>query len=250
MKHPSLYMVLQFPDRAENLRQYSGYEVHLEHWQPLSDSFMRRFQEVYERGNSAVLLVHGPQGSGKTLFGLRLAEDYERQMKSESSEPQSDNLWHVLVGGEQRDSERIREASARAVVRRVLPKRGWLESERKFASEDQKLAVRVFLFDDALKDTFLSEWAELPIADWLKLKVDDKAHVLLDTIAERIVEAARGDFQRSIFVMLFNDAERLDALHRAIERVHRGLSVRLELPLHKRRARSASSGSTRIGSTP
>ncbi len=231
MRNPSLYVVLRFPDRAENLRQYSGYEVHLDHWQPLSNLFMRRFQEVYERGNSAVLLVHGPQGSGKTLFGQRLEADYKQQSQSESATPRPNNLGHVLVGGDQPDATKIREATARATVRKVSPTSGWFEAERSFAANDDKMAVRVFLFDDALKDGFLSQWAGLTAAEWLKLKVEDKTNMLLDTVAERIVEVARGDFQRSIFVMLSNDAERLDALHTAIERVHAGLSERRELPL-------------------
>ena len=91
-----LYRRLHFPVRAENLGQFSTYQVRLDHWRPLALPFEDAFTGVYERGSSAVLLIHGAQGSGKTLFCDRLQRDFERATQGEL-EPRADNLWHALV---------------------------------------------------------------------------------------------------------------------------------------------------------
>jgi hypothetical protein len=53
----------------------------------------------------------------------------------------------------------------------------------------------------------------------------------LASVAERIVEDCRGDFVRSIFLLLSNDAARMAALKERIDDSHRGLATTLELPL-------------------
>lgn len=68
-----LYEVLLFPMRAENLGEFSAYDVDLDHWKGLSSIFQQTFQNVYERGVSAILLVYGAQGTGKTLFSQRVS---------------------------------------------------------------------------------------------------------------------------------------------------------------------------------
>jgi Cdc6-like AAA superfamily ATPase len=92
----TLYELLLFPDRAENLGQFAAYEVDLEHWKSLSAVFRTIFRTVYERGSSAVLLVHGAQGTGKTLFSRRLVQDFDATTKG-ANEPDRTNLWHTLV---------------------------------------------------------------------------------------------------------------------------------------------------------
>lgn len=49
--------LLLFPERAENLGQFSAYDVDLGHWKSLSAVFRDTFRSVYERGSSAILLV-------------------------------------------------------------------------------------------------------------------------------------------------------------------------------------------------
>ncbi|KYF85724.1 hypothetical protein BE20_29350 [Sorangium cellulosum] len=73
-----LYGELEFPPRAEYLDQYKNYQVDIAHWQRLAGQFQKAFRQVYARRSAAVLLVHGPQGSGKSMFSARLAQDHER----------------------------------------------------------------------------------------------------------------------------------------------------------------------------
>lgn len=74
----TLYDFLLFPKRAENLGQHAAYDVDLAHWKALSGAFRTVFRTVHDRGSSSVLLVHGVQGTGKTLFSIRLKEDFEK----------------------------------------------------------------------------------------------------------------------------------------------------------------------------
>src|SRR5690348_13317382 len=94
--------LLLFPDRAESLEQYGSYEVDIGHWTQLSAVFQATFRAVFERQSSAVLLVHGSQGTGKTLFARRLDDDFRRSRDAVAQGPvhgDSQNLWHTLVGG-------------------------------------------------------------------------------------------------------------------------------------------------------
>jgi len=55
-------------------------------------------------------------------------------------------------------------------------------------------------------------------------------HIALASVAERLVEDCRGDFVRSIFLLLSNDAARMAALKKHIDESHVGLATVLELP--------------------
>jgi hypothetical protein len=119
-----LYELLLFPDRAENLGQFTAYDVDLGHWRQLSAVFRRAFRTVYERGTSAILLVHGAQGTGKTLFSLRLEQDFGAAAAAVSRgglEPTSDNLWHSLVG----EAASTTGRPARMTARRASERRAW-----------------------------------------------------------------------------------------------------------------------------
>jgi hypothetical protein len=221
--------LLLFPDRAENLGQFATYDVDLEHWKGLSSAFRHTFRTVYERGSSAVLLVHGAQGTGKTLFSRRLTQDFERASQG-SFEPDKKNLWHTLVGEDPATRQTIEMATRQSVLRRVEPRSGWLEELRSFATSN-KQQVRILVIDDAHKDVFLREWAGLSQADYLGFKERKAEHVALTSVAERLVEDCRGDFLRTIFLLLSNDAERMTQLKDEIDKSHKGLGRVLELPL-------------------
>lgn len=220
--------LLLFPDRAENLGQFSSYDVDLEHWTGLSAVFSETFQKVYERGSSAVLLVHGAQGTGKTLFSRRLVDDFERS--GQGAVPDPKNLWHTLVGGSPPTQATIEKATSGSALRRVEPGSGWLAAQREFARNDRG-RVRIFVIDDAHKDVFMREWAGLSQAEYLGFKERKAEDVTLGSVAEKLVEDCRGDFLRSIFLLLSNDAERMQALKASIDRSHVGLARVLELPL-------------------
>ncbi|MGC4118132.1 MAG: hypothetical protein QM765_26995 [Myxococcales bacterium] len=221
--------LLLFPDRAEFLKQFDQYRVRLDHWKNLSAVFSSAFKQVHERHGAAILLVHGAQGTGKTLFGLQLEKGFEQARKGEV-EPAEDNLWHVLVGEKSRGSEVIRQATDHASLRMVKPEAGWLETERQFAKVDRQ-GVRIFVVDDVHKDVFLSAWAGLSQADYLRLKADKKESVAISTVAQQLVQDCRGDFQRSLFLLLSNKPDMMRELKRELDESHRGLATLIELPL-------------------
>lgn len=221
--------LILFPDRAENLGQFSTYEVDLAHWKSLSAVFQQTFQAVYERGSSAVLLVHGAQGTGKTLFSRRLEQDYKKTIEGAMS-PEAKNLWHTLVGEDPPTRQTIETATLNSVLRRIEPVSGWLSEERVFAKLDSH-RVRIFVIDDVHKDVFLREWASLSQNDYLGFKVRKEDMVVLGSVAEQLVEDCRGVFQRSIFLLLSNDATRIQSLKAHVDQSHVGLARILDLPL-------------------
>jgi hypothetical protein len=221
--------LLLFPDRAENLGQYSTYDVDLAHWKTLSALFRDKFRSVYERGSSAVLMVHGAQGTGKTLFSRRLADDFEKAAKG-AIDPDRKNLWHTLVGEDPMARATIEAATRESVLRRVSPSSEWLATQRTFVKDDTH-RVRIFVLDDAHKDVFMREWAGLSQADYLGFKERKADHIALASVAERLVEDCRGDFVRSIFLLLSNDSARMAALKNHMDESHVGLATVLELPL-------------------
>ena len=227
----SLYeVVLLFPEKAENLGQFSAYDVDLQHWKKLSSAFQQTFRTVYERGSSAVLLVHGAQGTGKTLFSMRLEQDFHAASRG-ALEPGGNNLWHHLVGEDPPTRATIERATQASHLQRVEPTGGWLSSQRNFAKVDKQSRVRIFVIDDATRAVFLHEWAGLSYAEYLDLKARGHDAVALTSVAERLVEDCRGDFKRSIFLLLSNNAERMKQLKLYIDQSHRGLASELELPL-------------------
>ncbi|MEE9382495.1 MAG: hypothetical protein V3V08_03680 [Nannocystaceae bacterium] len=229
----SLYQqLLLFPERAEYLEQarYERYLVHLEHWQALSTEFRLGFEAVYERRSARILLVHGGQGTGKTLFARRVAEDFIRVKEGRPCAEVQQNLWLRLAGSKPVDREVGEKAAQTTALRRIHARSGWLEEERKFAKNDTT-DMRVFLVDDVHKDGFLREWAGLSAGEYMRLKAEGHLDAILESVAQKLVEDCRGDFQRALFVLLSNDAGLLDNLHEQLERWHSGLAHRVELPL-------------------
>lgn len=229
---PVYQQLLLFPERAEYLAQpqYQAYRIRLDHWRELSSEFRRAFQAVYERRSGSVLLVHGPQGTGKTLFTRELEEGFRASSKTPLTTPNPRNLWHVLSGGDPIDFDKVREVTPRTVVRRVAGETDWLKKESAFASSDAH-SMRVFIFDDVHKDVFLRELAELTQGDYLRLKADGKADVAFESVAQRIVENIRASFARSLFVFLSNNRPFLEQLHGYLEQSHAGLARVIGLPL-------------------
>ncbi|NVB39416.1 hypothetical protein G6O69_16360 [Pseudenhygromyxa sp. WMMC2535] len=221
---PLYQQVLLFPDRAENLGRFSAYKVRFEHWHPLSDPFKACFREVYERGSAAILLIHGEQGAGKTLFARRLQADFDRCFNAEHGTP-SDNLWHALVG-EPGNPGVVQTATNSTTVQTINAQNGWLDAlvERYERPEHR---ARVFIADDVHKAGFLRSWAGLNQEAFLRTGKE----AALPAIAERMVELCRNQLRQSLFVFFSVDAELMLGLHEAIEKTHRGLSRTIELPL-------------------
>lgn len=227
---PMYEQLLLFPERAEFLadRRFEAYKVSLGHWARLAETFRDAFQTIHSRGSARVLLVHGGQGHGKSLFVRTLFNDFNASKASRQADDK--NLWHVLAGGSPIAAETVRHAVQTTVLRRVEPRTGWLEEERAFAQKDDH-EVRVYLFDDAQKDAFVREWAGLTQGEYTRLKADGKQAVAIASVAERIVEDCRGDFRRGLLVLFSNDRGHLDELQTQLDRSHVGLAQRVELPL-------------------
>lgn len=229
-QQPAVYgQLLLFPERAEYLGQFEGYRVRLEHWRELSTQFRTAFEGVFERRSAAVLLVHGAQGTGKTLFARKLEADFQKASRSVASADQ-ENLWHVLSGGDPIDLQKVSAVTPKTAFRRVAAEPEWLTKEGSFAKEDTH-SMRVFVLDDFHKDVFQRELASLSQGEYLRLKAEGKAGVAIDSVAARIVEELRDRFSRSLFVLLSNDASFLQQLEERLELSHAGLARRIDLPL-------------------
>lgn len=229
--HAAMYeQLLLFPERAENLAdsRFGSYRVSLDHWRSLASTFRDAFEAVHRRGSARVLLVHGGQGHGKSLFVQTLAKDFDKSRQAIAVD--LGNLWHALAGGTPPDIQTIQKATSDTSLRRVDPRTGWLDKERDFSCGD-KHEIRILLFDDAHKDPFVREWAGLTQPDYARLKAENRRDGAIGSVAERLVEDCRGDFARSVFVLLSNDAKFLDELDIQIARSHNGLALRVNLPL-------------------
>ncbi len=227
---PMYEQLLLFPERAEYLSEgrFDSYRVSLDHWRALAGTFRKAFETVYERSSARVLLVHGGQGHGKSLFVRTLEKDFEASANSSTAD--ANNLWHVLAGGAPLDIEKVRRARDTTALRRVEPRSEWLKKEREFATGNTQ-AMRIFLLDDAQKDPFVREWAGLTQGEYARLKAEGHRSTALESVAEQIVEDCRGDFRRALFVLLSNDPTYLDDLKKQLDRSHEGLAERIELPL-------------------
>jgi hypothetical protein len=226
-----LYRRLRFPTRAENLKQFSTYQVTLDHWKALSEPIRDRFEGIYERGDSSVILLHGQQGSGKTLFCDRLADDFHVASQG-AYKPDSNNLWHNLVGGEPPSRDTILGATNHTVLRRIQPDPGWLVKEKDFATTDKRFKVRLFIIDDVQLDFFLCEFAQFDLATF-RAHPDRHALELAITrsLGQNLVRLCRNEFQRSLFILVSNRADLFQGIHEEIERSHAGLAILQELPL-------------------
>ena len=74
-------------------------------------------------------------------------------------------------------------------------------------------------------------WADLTQGDYARLRADGKRRSALESVAQRLVEDCRGDFSRSLFLLLSNDREYLDQLKEELDRSHLGLAQPVGLPL-------------------
>jgi hypothetical protein len=227
-----LYDELEFPQRAEYLDQYKNYQVDIAHWKPLAEQFQKAFRRVHARRSAAVLLVHGPQGSGKSMFCNRLEQDYKRSREGAFAPDLRNNLWHVLVTTDQRNDEAtIRDATMETTLTLVDDgKAEWLKELKAVAKADKSSRVRVFLCDDAHKDSKVRPWTDLAAKEFYEAK-QAGPDALLAHVAERINEGCRGEFQRSLFVMLSNDKRWVDSLRSKLDVWYKELATDLTLPV-------------------
>src|SRR5262245_61974584 len=96
------YLRIRFPNRAENLPEFGGYKVFLDLWNPLATELRACYEDLVVRNDTKCLAVFGPQGSGKTMFARKLADDF-KEAKADANrgpvQPDKNNLWHKMTGG-------------------------------------------------------------------------------------------------------------------------------------------------------
>jgi adenylate kinase family enzyme len=224
-----LYAHLKYPERAEVLgeEEYRFYRVSLAHWRPLVMPFRTAFQAVYTRGMAKVLLLHGLQGAGKTLYCSKLQQDFEQTQKDSSHLDTDNNLWHQLAAGLNPSREELKEVTSLTRIRKPIATEGWLDELRKQVKSDAHLQCTVVILDDAHSEEFLCEWAKLEY----KGRTEDEIIGLIHAAGTHLVAECRSDFRRCLFLFLSNRKDELNRLHNVIEKNHQRLSVSLDLPI-------------------
>ncbi len=216
---------LRYPERAESLEGFGNeYEVHLDHWSQLSAAFRDAYQTVYVRGTSRMLIVCGPQGSGKSLFCQCLLKHHAQTLRGLSQAPgevipdREKNLWHLLVVDREEDQKQtILLTTPVTVVKTVSLGQGWLEELRRWGREDQS-RVRIVLIDNFQRERFLSELAGISLEAYSLRRDSGEESGMLSLVAQSIDTIARGDLQRTLFLCLSNDQPLMEQLVEAVRR--------------------------------
>lgn len=230
----TFYDELEFPQRAEYLNEYNNYKVEISHWKNLCIQVGKQFRTVFQTRSAAVILLHGPMGSGKSLFCKRLFEDFQRTKGDSSKEiaPQykpdlSSNLWHAMIASAEPSEEQIREVTRSSRVLQVSA--GELGKLRDTGVESE-IRVRVVLLDDAHKDSIVRPWTDLEAAEFYEAK-QRGPDALLGRVAQDIDTACRSKMRRSVIIMCSNDRKWLEDLKGHLDRCFDGLAELIEMPV-------------------
>ncbi len=236
----NFYDELEFPRRAEYLDEYNNYKVEITHWKDLCLQLGKQFRTVYQTRSAAVILVHGPMGSGKSLFCKRLLEDYNRTSKGNPAKGEApqckpdlqSNLWHALIAAPEPSEEQIHEATQKARVSQVSG------AELKMIREtapDENVRVRVFLLDDAHKDPMVRPWTDIDVTDFYESR-QRGPDALIARVAQDIDTACRNNMRRSVIVMFSNDRKWLEDLKGHLDRCFGDLATLVDMPVPQPRA--------------
>jgi hypothetical protein len=229
---PRQYQGILFPERAENLSNFSGYKVFLEHWDGLGAELRRLYEGLALRRDSKALAVFGDQGAGKTLFANKLADDIERTRKAlDKGQLAVDpaNLWHRICGTSTLDRELISSATARVSVHMIENKKTWVTDSAAWLGP-QKDRHGILIADNAERAYFRQGLLELTDAEYLEKGESDAA---LKLVAQNFVAKCRTDLRGALIVMLSNDDSFLLRFLEAVDRQHDGLVTLASLPLPK-----------------
>lgn len=235
----TFYDELEFPRRAEYLDEYINYKVEITHWKDLCLHLGKQFRTVYQTRSAAVILVHGPMGSGKSLFCKRMLEDYNRttgdlkkQIPPQNKPELQTNLWHALVAAADPTEEQIRETTQKSRVLQVSAND--LRKLREF-SPDQEIRVRVLLLDDAHKDPMVRPWTDMDVTEFYEAR-QRGPDALLTRVAQDIDTACRGNMRRSVIVMFSNDRKWLEGLKGHLDQCFEGLAILVDMPVPQAQA--------------
>lgn len=245
MTSPSEYQGILFPSRAEAISSgnFSSYRVFLNFWQPLADQLRAFFEKVKIRNECQILLVHGPQGGGKSMFARKLSTDFNYTQSFPASDASADNLWHQVSGGTTSGKARLDSAlisAASAVTSMIIvsddPTAGtdvikddkdWLNGviQRVKGNGTRRWII---VLDNAERGYFMQSLLNASDTEFVSLVNDVNATNLA---AVRFVGYARTQLRGCLFVVLTNNETFASTVAGAINAQHNGLLVRTNLPL-------------------
>lgn len=226
----SQYQGILFPDRAESLPEFSGYKVFLDHWDGLGAELRRLYEGLALRRETRALAIFGEQGSGKTLFATKLADDIEHsrhalQKGQLASDPS--NLWHRISGSTLLDYSLLEEATEKVSVHMIENNKDWVAKSTGWLSP-QKDKHAILIADNAERAYFRQGLLDLSDADYVTMGETDAAMKL---VAQNFVARCRSDLRGSLVVLLSNDQDFLMSFFYAVEKQHQGLISLENLPL-------------------
>jgi hypothetical protein len=239
------YEGILFPDRAEDISQpnYTSYRVFLDFWQPLAVQLREFYEPVATRGISRMLLIHAPQGGGKTMFATKLANDFNITKTSSSVVSTADNLWHRISGGTAsgrstlnptlisnatKDTSLISVTNDSSIPGLKIPEnKDWITALAAKVSGQQNHRW-IVIVDNAERGHFIQSLLDLSDADFMDRRDHPQtAH----TAAQRFVGQARVGLRGCLFIVLTNSLVFSDSLEVAMESQHKGMLARTNLPL-------------------
>jgi hypothetical protein len=228
----SAYQGILFPDRAESIKQFKGYRVFLDHWNPLAVDLRTYYEGLALRHETRCLAVHGPQGSGKTLFAQKLVEDFQHA-KTTLAEgvpaPSSDdnNLWHRMTGGSQVSADLIRTATLNTEMLHIEDDKDWV-NKAKLWRTNNKSRHCIIIADNAERAYFRQSLVALTDVEFIN-HGDTQATITL--AAQRFVALCRSDLRGCLFLVLSNNDLFLLGFEAAIDSQHKGLMSLRSIPL-------------------
>ena len=224
------YQGILFPDRAENLHDFEGYKVFLEHWDSLGQTLRDLYEGLALRRDTKALAIHGTQGAGKTLFAEKLATDIERsQLAIQKGVLTADpsNLWHRICGTSNLNPDFIEQATRNVVVRKVENSKDWVKATADWL-QPQKDKHCILIADNAERGYFRQGLLSLSDAEYIQLGESEQAMKL---VAQNFIAKCRGELRGTLFLVLSNDDKFLLQLWDATQQQHQGLVELASLPL-------------------
>ena len=223
-----LYQSLVYPDRAENMSRqdiFKNYKVFLDHWDQLAEEVKYAYEGAYTRNQSKIIIVHGPQGAGKSLFSTRLVSDFQTEKKDKPALSKQ-NLWHRITSGIWDDKTAVEKVTYETAVTKFESEEKWYQAFRESKPEQAK--VRILILDNSERTYLASGLLDLTQSQILK---EYENPALYRQVAEKLVDLARTQYQGTVVLIFLNDKKISDLLLSEITRLHSQVVKSIEFPM-------------------
>lgn len=231
MDEPS-YLGIKYPDRAESLREseFSEYRTFLEHWDTLGERLRFMYEGLALRGDTRALIVHGDQGSGKTMLAGRLSGDFrERQKNSGAYDEQ--NLWDRITGGARNSALATAHATEKTSILSIEDDKNWVTTAEQWKANNTDRHC-VLIVDNAERGYFVQGLLRMNDQEFASVSDEDRAFRLA---TERLVALARGTLRRCLFLLLTNNDAFALRLEDGVNAQHQNLATIATLPFPSNR---------------